>query len=376
MNYTFPKNAAIVVIMFLSLSFQNAYSQSKKPSQDVTPTMARKIGNYCQKNQSALSLFVKANPEQVQNRNDNAIRLLRELDKHLDCAENFIITLLCYNYGDEMSYFALKDAGFTIKETDMAESIRAKEEKKQRGIDEKRGKEEQALLKRIEKSEDCTKDVLSVQPDIKIDMPNEEIVNLNDYFNSKTGWGDYTDWNHTGFEDDESAKAFDEALKKNGIYWSKTKETWVKRIEYKQSVVKTAFGGGKTDNGSQSSGQGNTYGSGNQGSHDGTPGAKQYGLGGGVGTSKGFAYSLSDRNARSLPKPKYTGNEEGIVVVQVTVDKNGAVTKAEPDVKDSNTANPELIAAACKAALKARFNADPNSPAFQKGIITYHFKLQ
>ncbi len=140
------------------------------------------------------------------------------------------------------------------------------------------------------------------------------------------------------------------------------------------SRAKNAFGGGKTDNGSQSSGQGNTYGGGNQGSPDGTPSAKQYGLGGGGG--KGISFSLSGRNARSLPKPTFPGNESGVVVVEVTVDKFGKVTKALAGVKGSNTVNTDLLEAAKKAALAASFNMDENAPAFQKGTITYHFILQ
>ena len=140
------------------------------------------------------------------------------------------------------------------------------------------------------------------------------------------------------------------------------------------SRAKNAFGGGKTDNGSLSSGQGNTYGPGNQGSPDGTPGTKQYGLGGGTG--KGISFSLAGRNARSLPKPTFPGNESGIVVVEVTVDKFGKVTKAFPGSKGSNTVDPDLLEAARKAALEATFNTDQNAPAFQKGTITYHFILQ
>lgn len=140
------------------------------------------------------------------------------------------------------------------------------------------------------------------------------------------------------------------------------------------SRAKNAFGGGKTDNGSKSTGQGNTYGRGNQGSSDGTPGANQYGLGGGAG--KGISFSLSGRNARSLPKPTFPGNESGVVVVEVTVDKFGKVTKALPGIKGSNTVNTDLLEAAKKAALAASFNSDENAPAFQKGTITYHFILQ
>jgi len=140
------------------------------------------------------------------------------------------------------------------------------------------------------------------------------------------------------------------------------------------SRAKNAFGGGKTDNGSQSTGQGNTYGHGNQGSPDGTPGVSQYGLGGGAG--KGISFSLSGRKAGSLPKPAFPGNESGIVVVEVTVDKFGKVTKALPGIKGSTTVNTDLLEAAKKAALAANFNSDPNAPAFQKGTITYHFILQ
>ncbi len=151
-------------------------------------------------------------------------------------------------------------------------------------------------------------------------------------------------------------------------------EDKAKKIGAINSRAKNAFGGGKTDNGSQSAGQGNTYGSGNQGSPDGTPGANQYGLGGGAG--KGISFSLSGRNARSLPKPTFPGNEAGIVVVEVTVDKFGKVTKALPGIKGSNTIDTDLLEAARKAAMAASFNTDNNAPAFQKGTITYHFILQ
>ena len=147
-----------------------------------------------------------------------------------------------------------------------------------------------------------------------------------------------------------------------------------KKIGVITSRATKAFGGGKTDNGSQSTSQGNTYGPGNQGSPDGTPGTNQYGLGGGTG--KGISFNLTGRNARSLPKPTFPGNESGIVVVEVTVDKYGKVTKAFPGIKGTNTVNTDLLEAARKAALAANFNTDQNAPAFQKGTITYHFILQ
>ncbi len=155
---------------------------------------------------------------------------------------------------------------------------------------------------------------------------------------------------------------------------NRIREEQAKKIGAINSRAKNAFGGGNTDNGSQSTGQGKSYEGGNQGSADGTPGANQYGLGGGAG--KGISYSLAGRSARSLPKPSFPGNEAGIVVVEVTVDKYGKVTKALPGIKGSNTVNADLLEAAKKAALAANFNSDENAPAFQKGTITYHFILQ
>lgn len=138
--------------------------------------------------------------------------------------------------------------------------------------------------------------------------------------------------------------------------------------------AKNAFGGsGQGAADSKSTGQGVTYGAGNQGSPQGTANADKYGPGGGVGN--GTSFSLDGRSGLSLPKPNYPGNDEGIVVVQVTVNKAGQVTKAEAGVKGSNTADPDMIAAARRAALQARFNADENAPAFQVGTITYRFVL-
>jgi colicin import membrane protein len=138
--------------------------------------------------------------------------------------------------------------------------------------------------------------------------------------------------------------------------------------------AKSAFGGsGKGNADSKSTGQGVTYGAGNQGSPQGTANAAKYGAGGGIGN--GVSFSLDGRSSLALPKPNYPGNDEGVVVVQVTVDKNGIVKKAEAGVKGSNTANSELIAAAKKAALQAKFNVDDNAPAFQTGTITYRFVL-
>jgi TonB family protein len=140
------------------------------------------------------------------------------------------------------------------------------------------------------------------------------------------------------------------------------------------SRVKNSFGGGgKGSPDSKSTGQGITFGNGNQGVPQGVANAERYGPGGGTGN--GVSFSLDGRTSLSLPKPQYPGNEQGVVVVKVTVDKNGLVKNAEAGVRGSNTADPDLIAAARRAALQARFNVDSNAPDVQTGTITYRFVL-
>jgi len=156
------------------------------------------------------------------------------------------------------------------------------------------------------------------------------------------------------------------------------REAEQKKIAEINSRASNAFGAtGAGTTASQSTSQGVTFPGGNQGSPTGSPTSYNYGNGAnGSGSSgNGPSFSLSGRSALSLPKPAYPGNEEGIVVVSVTVDKYGKVTNAEAGVQGTNTSNTALIQAAKEAALKARFNADPNAAAFQKGTITYRFVL-
>jgi colicin import membrane protein len=78
--------------------------------------------------------------------------------------------------------------------------------------------------------------------------------------------------------------------------------------------------------------QGIAGGRGNQGVETGAVGADKYGEGGGTGT-EGVSYNLAGRQSLSLPKPNYDIQNEGIVVVEVRVDRNGNVTQATPGVK-------------------------------------------
>jgi len=90
----------------------------------------------------------------------------------------------------------------------------------------------------------------------------------------------------------------------------------------------------------------------------------------------GDGYKLAGRSlVGAFPKPQYDIQESSIVVVKIKVDRNGYVVGAEYQLKGSTTQNSQLVSAAIKAAKQAKFNKDPNAPAFVYGTITYHFEL-
>jgi len=161
----------------------------------------------------------------------------------------------------------------------------------------------------------------------------------------------------------------------------KKKEAEDRKIAELNNRAKGAFGNTSGGTGGTGSGTGQSQGvnfpGGNQGVPTGDPNATTYGPGGGTGTSgSGISYNLSGRTANSTPKPNFPGKEDGIVVVKITVDRNGRVTSAEPGQRGTTTMNSDLHDAAKRAALQAKFNVDENAPAFQTGTITYRFIIQ
>lgn len=85
--------------------------------------------------------------------------------------------------------------------------------------------------------------------------------------------------------------------------------------------------------------------------------------------------SLPGRSPKSLPLPAYPGNEEGDVVVRITVNAAGRVVSASIQTSGTNTSNAALRSAALAAARRATFNAVSGAPNIT-GKITYRFRLQ
>lgn len=110
------------------------------------------------------------------------------------------------------------------------------------------------------------------------------------------------------------------------------------------------------------------FGGGGTGSTPGNP------LGKWSGTSNGQSWSLSGRDlVGSIPKPAYIGNQEGVIIITITVDKNGNVIGTA--IGKGTTISDKALRNECMAkARKIKFNANPKLTGNQIGSITYRFK--
>jgi hypothetical protein len=99
------------------------------------------------------------------------------------------------------------------------------------------------------------------------------------------------------------------------------------------------------------------------------------GSGGGSGNGIGGGYSLGNRRAISKPAPKYTCNEEGKVVVEVSVDRNGKTVSAIAGIKGTTNTAKCLLEQAKSAALNTKWDASSDAPEKQVGKIVYNFNL-
>jgi hypothetical protein len=129
---------------------------------------------------------------------------------------------------------------------------------------------------------------------------------------------------------------------------------------------------GDTSDGNKA-GDGNDAVSGLKGDKNGDPSSTKYY--GNTGKSGDPNYNLEGRNALSTPKEQPNCQQEGIVVVEIFVDRNGTVIRANSGEKGSTNTHPCLLKPAREAALRTTWNADPNAPTKQKGIIIYKFSL-
>ena len=91
---------------------------------------------------------------------------------------------------------------------------------------------------------------------------------------------------------------------------------------------------------------------------------------------KDIKANVQGRKLIESPIIKEKAEETGKVVVSITVDKYGKVTKATAGARGSTINSSALYRSAEEAALKARFNAPEDSPEEVHGTITFIFQLK
>ncbi len=143
---------------------------------------------------------------------------------------------------------------------------------------------------------------------------------------------------------------------------------------------KTAGNKGKSNGSLSSNGYYGTGGSGGgtgggTGTGNGIGTGSGYGSGNGGGSGNVSGYSLGNRKAISKPAPKYTCNEQGKVVVEVSVDQNGKTISVIAGVKGSTNTAKCLLEQATIAAMNTRWEASSDAPEKQVGKIIYNFNL-
>jgi TonB family protein len=142
-----------------------------------------------------------------------------------------------------------------------------------------------------------------------------------------------------------------------------------KREEEIANRVAGSFGIGNADTDSQGSG---TVAAGNEGSPFGN---SDTGPNTGVG-GFGGSFNLSGRSIRGggLQRPAYTIQDEGTIVVNITVDPRGDVIMAEIG-RGTNIDNTSMRSSALEAAKRTKFSSITGTNN-QNGTITYRFSLK
>jgi len=146
-----------------------------------------------------------------------------------------------------------------------------------------------------------------------------------------------------------------------------------RELEEKKKKLDALIGGiGKSD-GTDTGSEGDDNQAGDKGQLDGDPYAPSYfgdpGSGGG-----GVGYGLRGRGKPSKSKVIPECDEEGSVVVEIYVNREGRVTNAVPG-KRGTTGNICLYDAAKKTALSYKWPSDSKAPTRQVGFVVINFSV-
>ena len=180
-------------------------------------------------------------------------------------------------------------------------------------------------------------------------------------------------------EDNEEAPAINATPKKpdtkkdtdNNV--DKPKQEDPKPVANPRALFQDKSGTGNGTGNQQGGSEGITGNPGDQGNPNGLAGIKNYSGNGGSGN--GPSYKLGNRSHKSLSIPKKDFTEECTVTVDIWVNPEGKVVRAEAATKGTTTSSQKMKDMAIEAALKSTFSADSSAPDEQHGTRTYNFVI-
>jgi len=149
-----------------------------------------------------------------------------------------------------------------------------------------------------------------------------------------------------------------------------------KEQDAKKKKLDELMGGLNKSDGTASGGEGNDNKAGDKGNPNGDPYATSYYGAPGSGNGGTSGFGLNGRSLAGNSSVKQDCNEEGRVVVQITVDRSGKVISATPGVKGTTNTNPCLMKPAELTARSHTWKPDPNAPSQQVGFVVVNFKLR
>jgi hypothetical protein len=149
-----------------------------------------------------------------------------------------------------------------------------------------------------------------------------------------------------------------------------------KEQDAKKKKLDELMGGLNKSDGAASGGEGNDNKVGDKGNPNGDPYATSYYGAPGSGNGGTSGFGLNGRSLAGNSSVKQDCNEEGRVVVQITVDRSGKVISATPGVKGTTNTNPCLMKPAELTARSHTWKPDPNAPSQQVGFVVVNFKLR
>lgn len=132
-----------------------------------------------------------------------------------------------------------------------------------------------------------------------------------------------------------------------------------------QDLFGTLTGGGSDQS------DGETSGSGIEGTEDGAIDGR-----GVVGDDKPYGFNLNGRGLMGDPTVDRNFSEEGLVVFDIYVDKNGNLTDVKRNYSLSTTSSDQLFRIGEKALNTVSFSPNPDAPHIQKGQFTFRFSLK